>query len=100
MPTLKNWAIVMVGGPYDAPETHTCAFSGRVYGRDGFEDGSRIVTSRPTSVDMESEPRTVTTKSGTIYKLDGPPAAEWVAFLFSNGYSVQQYVDQIARRNV
>lgn len=90
MATLKNWAITRYPNRYRAPEACSYCFSGNVYDHPDFEDGHFVHTSKPTSLDMDG--RKFRTYSGTEYELSGLPAAEWVSYLFNNGYSVQQYV--------
>jgi hypothetical protein len=91
MPILRNWSVISTGSPYTAPEARTYSIEGQVYGHNGFEYGDDIMTSQPVKIDG----RVVTTASGTKYELEGPPKPEWVAWLFNNGYSVQQFFDNI-----
>ena len=79
-PILLSWSLVLEGSPFTPPECRTQVASGKVFGRDGFTDGSRIVTSRI----VDSGPDWIRTENGTTYKL-GEIAADYVTYLNKKG---------------
>lgn len=92
MPELKNWSITRRDdNPYLAPECRPYVIQGRVYGHSRFADGDRITTSQPVKFNMDT--KRFITRSGSRYVLVGAPHPKWVAFLFANGYTVQQFFD-------
>jgi hypothetical protein len=85
---LKNWAVVGNTDPYAAPELFGSQLNGLVYDHPSghFLDGEPVTTS---SI-VKAEGRQITTRSGTVYLLDGPPAPEYVAFCKSIGRTIDE----------
>lgn len=64
MPRLENWSLV--DEPYSAPEENRIRLAGTVYDREGFQDGEKVITSRPKQVTEDDK---VVTFTGSIYEL-------------------------------
>lgn len=78
---LDGWAVVPCGGNrYTAPELLPRALTGIVFGHPGHQDGKHVTTSQIVAVYK----RTVTTRSGTTYRL-GPIDRRYRAFLRKQG---------------
>jgi hypothetical protein len=78
---LKEWSVVFTPPDrFTPPEMCPTRLFGKVYGNPKFEDGKRVTTSRIVGVDG----REITTKSGSVYLLDGPPYEEYMEFLKNN----------------
>lgn len=74
--TIREWKIhTLDEDPYKATELKSLHISGNVYGRPGFKDGDHIRSNRIVSFDRIE--RTVTTASGSIYRIEGPPYKEY-----------------------
>ena len=84
MTRLECWAIKKVCGPYQAPEQSIFCLVGRVYDHPSKShyDGRRVITSMIENSNKED--RTVTTYSGTVYKL-GEPDPNWLNWLKEQG---------------
>ena len=79
---LTEWACTAGDpSPYTPPEARGLRLMGLVKGHPRLEDGSPAVTSHIVKVDG----RYVTTASGTTYRLDGPPRADYLAYLATIG---------------
>ena len=86
---LRDWCVCFrpSADPYTPPELLSSCLGGKIYGRaDRFEDGNEVTTSRI----VKSEGRKVTTKSGSVYVLEGPPAKSYLDFLKSIGYDYDE----------
>ena len=86
LPVINNWSTTATSGdnPYLAPENNPLVVQGHVHGRDGFEDGSQIVTSHVVDVRSDRWGHTIDTVSGSRYRL-GTVDAKWVAWLRERG---------------
>jgi hypothetical protein len=84
MISIRDWAFVLSGGPYQAPETCTQQLRGRVYNHPSgrFEDGDSVRTSHISRIDLPN--RKVYTQNNA-YMLTGPPDPEWVKWLDKAG---------------
>lgn len=88
---LRNWA-VQSDNCFLAPECQTKYLCGNIYGRneprpfDGkiFDDGKLVYTSRIVTV----EGRFITTSSGSVYELEGPPHVDYVMWCKENGFEI------------
>jgi len=80
--TLKNWSVKARASGYEAPELMKTHLSGNAYGHERFEDGKVVYTTSIVTV----EGRKITTRSGSVYLLDGPPDPSYLAFLEEIGY--------------
>lgn len=88
---LKNWAIIYaIKNPFLAPELNFKILTGNVYDHPKFPDGAVIATSKIVS----SNGLDVTTKSGTVYTLDGPAHKEFEELVADEGRSID-YDDPI-----
>ncbi len=76
--TLREWSIC-ARNPYQPPEVPP-RLQGLVFGHPRHSDGSKIVTSHIVGVSG----RHVETPH-TIYLLEGPPAADYVAWCIEHG---------------
>jgi hypothetical protein len=78
---LTRWSVVYQDGHvYRPPESRRLGLHGIVEGHESHPDGTPVTTSAIDSAD--SKKRTVTTSSGRVYQLEGPPDphyAKWVA---------------------
>lgn len=82
---LKDWSVCFK--PHyiiftEEDEPMPGCLGGKVYGREPrFPDGKEVITSR--IVDVEG--RKITTRSGSVYLLEGPPSEDYMVFLKKNG---------------
>lgn len=76
---LKNWAVVSTS---DSKRR----LSGTVSNNKSFQDGKKIFTS--SIVDVEG--RKITTSSGSVYYLDGPPENEYLQWIKEHGYEYDE----------
>lgn len=77
IPVIHEWSTCFASNnPYAPPEARGLAIQGKVYGREGWEEGGQICTSNVVSVDG----RTVKTRSGSTYRLGriAPAFREWL----------------------
>lgn len=74
---LRDWGVIR--DPYIAPEAGGLQVVG--IPTMGPKEGKRIATS--DVVDVEG--RVITTASGSVYRLEGPPSADYLDFLQNNG---------------
>ena len=86
MTNLRNWCIVEGHDPYTAPECQPKKLAGNVYNHSEFLDGTWIVTSRVVNV----EARTITTRSGSVYLLEGDPNPDYVKWCQENKLSYKK----------
>lgn len=77
---IEDWSVVGSQDPYLPPECRTTSLHGRVYGHHRKEDGSLVRTSAIKSV----KGRTITTDSGTVYRL-GRVSKTYLQWLKDNG---------------
>lgn len=87
MPILEDWAIITDHDPLLAPELRKMRLSGKVFNRQGFEDGTEVVTSSVQMIDLKNN--IVKTKN-TEYKL-GKPSEEYLKWLEKNGKTLEDY---------
>ena len=81
LPEIRNWSCCPGSSdPFVAPERAGIKVQGRVYGSPRAEDGTLITTSRV----VDTDGRTVTTSSGSVYAL-GEPHPDYVAYLATIG---------------
>jgi hypothetical protein len=80
MRILRNWS-VKVAHPHLPPEVQRSSLSGEVYNHPGFEDSESIITS---AIDT-AEGRQVTTASGSVYLLEGPPDSAYAEWMKNRG---------------
>lgn len=83
MITLRNWCVKLEDSDgYTAPEMIERYLVGEVFGHPKHEDGKAISTS-PIDV---ADGRDVKTLSGTVYRLDGEPRADYAKWMADTGY--------------
>jgi len=81
---LENWS-VSTDNPYYPPEAGRQYLAGNVYGHPRFEDGHRILTSKPVKADG----RLITTFSGSVYQL-GKVSDDYLAWLTEHGFKFDE----------
>ncbi len=82
--TLREWAVHLANpDPFCAPEVGGVRLSGRAWNHPSYDDGDSIETSPVVLVRLRG--REVITNSGRVYRLDGPPCADYLAFLAKIG---------------
>lgn len=87
MPILKKWATVADMNPYRAPEVPPMLkLRGVVFDHPDIEDGEMVETA---SI-KKAIGRIVETFSGSVYTLEGEPDPEWVSYLTSIGYDLDE----------
>jgi len=92
MPNMKNWKFISAVGTFMVPEVkdldefRNVRLFGKVYDdprkeiiSSEFADGHRVITSPIREINIVE--RTVRTRSGTVYKLDGRPDNSWTEWL-------------------
>lgn len=77
MIVLKDWFLKEKQDVWRAPEKQERYLGGKVYGHPKFEDGKEVRTSPVVSV----KGREITTGSGSVYLLEGPPRKEYLEWL-------------------
>ena len=86
---LKNWGCtpslssIISTAP---PETWKIKLHGEVYNHHRFDDGSSITTSNIESANGKE----ITTVSGSVYYLDGPPDETYLKYLEGEGLSFDE----------
>lgn len=86
---LKGWAVMELDGKaFQVPDEVTRhRLSGQVFGHPKKRDGEEIVSSPVTQVKGRwSEVLLVTTESGTVYELQGPPSVDYKAWMTQQGF--------------
>lgn len=87
-PKIERWSVrVDDSNPYKAPEHRPLVLCGEVYGRDDFNDGDPVTTSRVLSLDVKGK---VARTRNTTYAI-GEPDPKWVAWLSERGQSPEQF---------
>lgn len=88
MSKLENWSIVQdSSNPFLAPELRTVRLQGEVYDREGFENGTSVVTS---SIQTLNITKGYAVTRNTIYEL-GEPKKDFVEWLNTNGHKLEDY---------
>lgn len=82
MPKLKNWGVVSLMDEYQAPELSAARLKGNVYGDGRFLEGEEIVTSPIACADG----RNITTRTGTVYYLEGAPDPAYLSYTSKCGH--------------
>ena len=75
-PIITNWSIeqINIGDiRYQAPELYKIGIQGKIYNHSKFEDNTQILT----NYIVHSEGKIITTASGSIYCIDGPPSKDY-----------------------
>lgn len=76
---LSEWRIVYQDSHvYRSPEQRRIALIGRVEGHESHADGTRVTTSPIDLARVNAKKREVTTASGRVYRLAGPPDPEYL----------------------
>ena len=89
--SIYNWSVITNPNSYQAPEAITVYLAGDALDHpDGPGFNTNVRTSRIVRLDLKG--RQVET-ANTLYTLEGPPDAEWVAFLRSIDYDLTQLPD-------
>lgn len=79
---LRQWSVVGdPRTPYLATEHRSICLAGIPFGHPTMQDGKSIVTS-PVA---ETDGRVVTTRSGSVYRLEGAPSDKFLAWLTERG---------------
>jgi len=88
---IENWSLILVNyDPYKAPELQRQNLRGQVYDHPRFKDGTEIVSSYITEMDLKKG--IIATHSGTEYSL-GRPASHWMRWLEEQEYI--EYLDDL-----
>ena len=77
---IEDWSVVGNTDPYTPPECRVTCLHGKVFGHPVKEDGSKVRTSQIVTV----KGRTITTYSGTTYRL-GRVSKTYLQWLKDNG---------------
>lgn len=81
---MKNWSVVLGSRNYYlAPELDYLALAGEIFDHPKFDDGSYVTTSPIVS----SDGLKISTKSNSVYLLDGEPSQEYKEYLKENNIS-------------
>jgi hypothetical protein len=84
---IREWAVVDPNANANtAPEQLVPRLQGRVYGHPQRPEGDLVVTSPIVAADG----RIVTTRSGSVYELDGPPDPRYVAASKLLGFTIDE----------
>ena len=78
---LKEWSVVRSDNPYRPPEYKK--LHGKVYGNPNFEDGGEITTSAIFTINKNE----ITTRSGSVYILEGEPSVEYMDWIKENNFT-------------
>jgi hypothetical protein len=77
---IENWAFVIRGDSYSAPEQLTQHLTGNVFGHTRHEDGKFVETSTVEQIDLENG--IVITRNSTY--ILGTPDSKWVEWISKN----------------